>query len=134
MCSTGDSSESFVIDAAIRGYHIYKEIWSNPVHEERLVCECKIGNSHDPLSVVMKKLIEGNSTVVGHIPRHISPFCSIFIKRGGSITCIVDGLRRYSADLAQGGLELPCKLLFSTPSLLESNKMKNGKEPPRAKK
>ena len=90
---------SFAVDAAIRDYHIYKEIWSNLVHEEWLVCECEIGNSHDPLSVVMKKLIKGNSTVVGHVPRRISPFCSIFIKRGRSITCIVDGPRRYSADL-----------------------------------
>ena len=74
--------------------YVYKEIWSNPVHEEWLVCEYEIGNWHDPLSVVMKKLMEGNSTVVGHVPRRISPFCSIFIKRGGSIMCIVDGLRR----------------------------------------
>jgi len=54
----------------------------------------------------------------------ISPLCSVFIRRSGSITCVVDGLRRYSADLPQGGLELPCKLLFSAPSPVEFNKMR----------
>ena len=51
--------------------------------------------------------------------------CSVFIRRGGSITCTVNGSRRYSADLPQGGLELPCKLMFIAPSLLECNKMEN---------
>ena len=124
MCSSRGSSTIFVIDAAIRGYHIYKEIWPNPIDKERLTCEREVGNSNDPLSVAVKKLMDGNNTIVGHIPRRISPLCSVFIRRGGSITCIVDGPRRYSADLPQGGLELPCKLLFSSPSLLESNKMK----------
>ena len=118
------SSASFVIDAAIRGYHVYKEIWPNPIDDEQLICEREVGNSHDPLAVAIKKLIDGSNTIVGHVPRRISPLCSVFIRRGGSITCIVDGPRRYSSDLPQGGLELPCKLLFSAPSLLESNKMK----------
>ena len=109
------ASASFVIDAAIRGYHVYKEIWPSPIDEERLTCEREVGNSHDPLSVAVKKVIDGRNTIVGHVPRRISPLCSVFIRRGGSIMCIVDGPRRYSADLPQGGLELPCKLLFSAP-------------------
>jgi len=102
-----------------------KEIWPNPVDEEELTCEREVGNSHDPLAVAVKKLIDGNNTIVGHVPRHISPLCSVFIRRGGSITCVVNGPRQYSSDLPQGGLELPCKLHFSAPSLLESNKMKS---------
>ena len=62
--------------------------------------------------------------IVGYVSRRISPLCSVVIRRGGSITCVVDGPRRYSSDLPQGGLELLCKLLFRAPSLLESNKMK----------
>ena len=38
---------------------------------------------------------------------------SLFIRRGGTIECIVTGTRRYSSDLPQGGLEIPCRLLFS---------------------
>ena len=49
---------------------------------------------------------------VGHIPRKISMTCSIFIRRGGFISCEVVGERQYSADLPQGGLEVPCGLRF----------------------
>ena len=89
--------------------------------EEQLLCECEVENSHDPMSVAVKKQINGASTIVGHVPRRISLLCLVFIR---SITCIVNGPRRYSADLPQGGLELPCKLMFIAPSLLECNKMK----------
>ena len=123
MTSSTSGSATFVVDSAIRGYHIYKDIWPSPVIEDQLLCEREIGNSHDPMSVAVKKQIDGENTVVGHVPRRISPLCSVFIRRGGSITCIVNGPRRYSADLPQGGLELPCKLMFIAPSLLECNKM-----------
>ena len=33
-------------------------------------------------------------------------------KSGLSISCIVTGPRRYSSDLPQGGLEVPCTLEF----------------------
>ena len=83
-----------------------------------------MSTTHDPLAVAIKRLIDGSYTIVGHVPRRISPLYSVFIRRDESITCVVDSARRYSSDLPQGGLELPCKLLFSAPSLLETNKMK----------
>ena len=49
---------------------------------------------------------------VGHLPKKISRMCSMFIQEGGEILCMVIGNRRYSSDLAQGGLEIPCTLLF----------------------
>jgi len=36
----------------------------------------------------------------------------MFIEQGGDITCVVTGSRRYSSDLVQGGLEIPCTLIF----------------------
>ena len=37
----------------------------------------------------------------------------MFLRRGGVITCkIIDPKKRYSRDLEQGGLEIPCILLF----------------------
>ena len=36
----------------------------------------------------------------------------MFTLRGGDIMATVTGRRRYSSDLAQGGLEIPCKLKF----------------------
>ena len=38
--------------------------------------------------------------------------------------CRVNGSRRYSSDLPQGGLEVPCILTFSTPQAYESEKTK----------
>ena len=32
---------------------------------------------------------------------------------GGAISCTVTGPKRYSADLIQGGLEIPCRLMLS---------------------
>ena len=95
------ASASFVIDTAIREYHVYKDIWPNPVDEEQLTCECEVGNSHKPLAVAIKKLIDGSNMIVGHVPRCMSPLCSVFIRRGGSIMCVVDGPRRYLSDLPQ---------------------------------
>ena len=36
----------------------------------------------------------------------------MFIDQGGDITCVVTGNRRYSSDLVQGGLEIPCSIIF----------------------
>ena len=38
--------------------------------------------------------------------------------------CCVDGRRRYSTDLPQGGMEIPCKLIFSARSAVDCEKLK----------
>ena len=98
---------SYSIDTAVRGYHIYRDVWQ-PVNGEVLQCERQTSNRHDPFAVAIKK----NDVVVGHVPRRFSAICSLFLRRGGSITCTVNGSRRYSGDLPQGGLEIPCILTF----------------------
>ena len=57
-----------------------------------------------------------DSVIFGHLPKKISRVCSLFLRRGGSITCTVTATKRYSADLPQGGLEVPCSLLFKAQS------------------
>ena len=52
--------------------------------------------------------------IIGHLSKLLSQICSLFIVRGGTITCVVNGARRYSVDLSQGGLDVPCKLQFSS--------------------
>ena len=50
---------------------------------------------------------------MGHVPRKISSTCSLFLRHEGIITCkITDPKIRYSRDLEQGGLEIPCMLPF----------------------
>ena len=91
----------------IRVYHEYKTIWSDPTLGEELECKRDSGNLHDTHAFAVIKTISGSNVTVGHLPRSISPICSIFIRRGGTITSRVNGTRRYSADIPQGGLEIP---------------------------
>ena len=64
-------------------------------------------NHWDPFAVAVTR----SGVTVGHIPRKISSTCSMFLRRVGMVTCRVTGERRYSEDLIQGGLEIPCILL-----------------------
>jgi len=112
----------FTVEAMIRGYHEYKSVWLNPVIVEEFSCEQEIGNARDTHAVVVRKIIDGETQTVGHVPRKISAICSTFIRRGGSILCIVKGNHRYSSDLPQGGLEIPCTLEFVSHDEKETTK------------
>ena len=91
----------------MRGYHAYKHTWA-AVYGEELPCEREAGNRVDAFAVAVMK----DGTVVGHVPKKISSVCSLYLRRGGSIICRVTGSRRYSEDLIEGGLEIPCVLIF----------------------
>ena len=54
----------------------------------------------------------GTVTVVGRVLRKISAACSLFLQRAGIIHCTVVGVRYFSADIPQGGLEVPCTYKF----------------------
>ena len=107
---------SFGIESMARDYHEYKSVWEDPVHGEELNCTRDIGNSHDPMVVAILKEIDGVTVTVGHVPRRISALCSVFRRRGGTIRCIVNGDRRYSAKsrgYAMFGSSLAYFKLFS---------------------
>ena len=80
-----------------------------PVLGEILTCERELDNSEDRYAVAIRK----DEDIIGHIPRKNSFLCSIFIRRGGVIRSLITGDRRYSHDLPQGGMEVPCRLVFS---------------------
>ena len=107
----------FTVNAMVRGYHVYQDVWEVNIGEI-LPCTREIGNRHDPYAVAVWK----DGIVVGHVPRKISCICSVFIRRGGEIHCTVTNSRRYSADLAQGGMEIPCTLTFKITDKHESEK------------
>ena len=56
--------------SVVRGYHMYKDIWT-PVIGEQLLCQREEGNPNDRYAVSVLHL----STVVGHVPRHMSTLC-----------------------------------------------------------
>ena len=99
----------FERSSCIRGYHIYKAVWQAAVREV-LPCKREINNEKDRYAVAVMK----DDTVIGHLPKKSSKICSLFVRRGGSIHCRVIGSRRYSVDLPQGGLEIPCILTFKS--------------------
>ena len=100
--------ETYAFESMVRGYHVYQEVWVAAVGEE-LSCVRESENHHDPFSVAVVR----SGVIVGHVPRKISSTCSLFLRRGGTIDCRVTGQRRYSTDLSQGGLEIPCILTLS---------------------
>lgn len=108
---------SFTLSTAVRGYHVYQDNWEPDIGDQ-LHCEREPGNSHDTFAVAVKN----DTAVVGHVPRLISSICSVYIRRGGSINCTITGSRRYSADLPQGGMEIPCVLTFKSSSHKECDK------------
>lgn len=105
--TTDHKMEDWEMVCCVRGYHEYKDIWTAAAGEV-LVCSREPTNVADRYAVAVLK----DDVIVGHLPRKIAKLCSLFLRRGGSIDCTVTGRRRYSADLPQGGLEIPCTLLF----------------------
>lgn len=87
---------------------MYKDIWDTTVGEE-LECARESSNPADRYAIATKT----DGETVGHIPRKLSRLCVLFLERNGVILCTVTSPRRRSADLPQGGLELPCTLTFS---------------------
>ena len=86
---------------------MYKGIWTAAIGEE-LPCRRETNNVTDRYSVAVIK----DDAIVGHLPKKYSKIFSLFIRRGGSITCKVIERRHYSRDLPQEGLEIPCKLIL----------------------
>ena len=111
------SASRYEFDSVVRGFHEYQSIWA-PVLGEGLPCKREIHNPHDSFAVAVTK----DRMVIGHLPRRFSAIFWSFL-RSGSITCIITGTRQYSRDLVQGGLEVPCTLIFNgDPSKIEKVK------------
>lgn len=91
------------MESCVLAYYIYQSLWT-PTLDDELICVRDPFNSIDRYAVTVKN----GDTVVGHLPKKISRLCSLFLRRGGSIMSTVTGRRRYSSDLSQGGLEIPC--------------------------
>ena len=62
-----DGRVSFSVEAVVRGYRTYKDIWA-AVYGEELLCEREAGNWVNTFAMAVMK----DGTVVGHIPKKIS--------------------------------------------------------------
>ena len=95
-------SEELSFSTCVRGYHIYKDIWT-PTVGEILCCARQMNNMVDRYAVSVNK-------IVGHFPKKFSKIFSLFLRRGGVVACEVTSTRRHSTDLVLGGLEISCLL------------------------
>ena len=95
---------AFAITFVVRGYHVYKDIWAAEIGSE-LPCFPEPHNREDHFAVA----VMNSTNKVGHVLRKISYICYIFLLHSGLIICRVTGLKQYSQDLEQGGLDVPCE-------------------------
>ena len=83
---------SFEAESCIRGYHIYKAVWT-PYIGETMPCSQELTNGHDPFAVKVSQLHGEDERIVGHLRRNITSICSIFLRKGGKISVTVCGMQ-----------------------------------------
>ena len=98
----------FTFDSAVRGYHVYKVVWK-PAIGEKLQEDQELDNEVDKFA--------------GHLYHEYSQILWHFIARGGKICMEVTGCRRHCKQLC-GGIEIPCRLVFSCSSKVKINRLK----------
>ena len=67
--------ESYEVESVVRGYHIYKDIWSAAVGTTP-PCRQESFSPHDSYTVAIIK----DDVVVGQVPRNISVVYSAFLR------------------------------------------------------
>ena len=77
---------AFIVQKAVRGFHVYQCIWDAANDGEILPCEREVGNSDHPSDAVA---IKKGATTLEHVPRKTSTVCCIFLRRGSTILCEV---------------------------------------------
>ena len=101
------ASKRFSVEVMVCGYHVYKDVWEAAVEEE-LRCKREPGNRQDSFAMAVMR----SAVTVDHILKKISSVRFMFLRQGSATKCQVKASKRYSKDLPQGGLEIPCTLTF----------------------
>ena len=94
--------DSISISSFIRGYHVYKSMWT-PTVGETLQLRQELQNEKDRKAVAIMK----EAVVVGHVPYNLAPTISRFLQRE-----INKGTARVTGNYVNRGggycLEIPC--------------------------
>ena len=104
--------------SAVRGYPVYKVVWK-PTIGEKLQADQELGNEADKFAMKVVK----NNEIVCHLPSEYSRTLWYFIAHGGKICVEVTGSRHHYKQLC-GGMEIPCRLVFSRLSKVKINCLK----------
>ena len=101
--ATSVPEDCLTLSTAVRGYHVYKDIWS-PTTGDEFVCKHEENNSHDAYAMGAYC----NDKLVGHLPRELSRYIYFFLLHDGKISGNVTGRRQHCSQA--GGMEIPCML------------------------
>ena len=112
------SNKIFVFSAAVRGFHVYRDIW-NPQIDEELICLHEERNLFDMFSI--KTCRTSDRAIVGHLPREISRPTKYLIDRGAKVTAKLSSTNYRKSPLFQGGLEIPCIVTVSLPASIKGH-------------
>ena len=99
------------------GYHD-QDVWKTAIRQ-KIHAEQELDN---PVDKFAEKVVKDNETV-GHLPRKYSRILRYFIARGGKICMEVTGRRCHCKQLC-GGMEIPCRLVFTCSSKAKINRLK----------
>ena len=75
-------------ESYVRGFHVYKTVWSPLIGEENLKCRHEQNNNEDEFAIGVYRNDLEKETLVGHMPRNISKTVHNFLKLPNSkISC-----------------------------------------------
>ena len=109
--------ETFAFASAVRGYHVYEDVWK-PSIGEKLVAK----RAFNPMDKHTVKVVKDDETV-GHLPRECSPIAWYFLARSGEISVEVISRRRHCKQLCRG-MEIPCQLEFNCSNKAQMKRLK----------
>ena len=92
------SVKSFEFTAAVRGFHVYREIWLTYINDT-LKCLHEFGNTYDVFAI---ECIKGN--MIGHLLREISRPTKYLLDQGAIVTATITSEHYRKSSLFQGGL------------------------------
>ena len=96
----------------------YEVVWK-PTTGEKPQADQELG--YEANKFAMKEV--KNNEIVGHLPQKYSRTLWYFIACGGKICVEVTGRRRHCKQLC-GGMEIPCRVVFSCLSKVKINRLK----------
>ena len=114
--------KEFSVQCCIRGYHTYQAQWNAEVG-------AKLNTAPDTRPAVLVEdkyaiAVKHDEQTVGHVPKFLSKLTFFFLKHGGKVIIKVNGPKRYSVDLKQGGMEVPAEFCFCNEKLFFQMKEK----------
>ena len=95
------SVKSFEFTAAVRGFHVYRDIWL-PYINETVKCLHEFGNTYYVFAI---KCLKGNM-IIGHLRREICRPIKYLLDRGTIVAATITSEDYRKSPLFQGGLEI----------------------------